>query len=62
MAQVEGVAYEERRVRDSWGLEEHPWPWLKVERGVRSQGRLCPGAKEVGKDQQRMKWGKIPGI
>lgn len=59
MAQGEGVAYEERIVRDSWGLGEHRWPWLKVERGGRTQGRLCPGSQrnregptedEVGKD------------
>lgn len=60
MAQGEGVAYEERIVRDSWGLGEHRWPRLKMERGGRTQG--C-GAKETGKDQQRRRrWGKTPWI
>lgn len=40
MAQGESVAYDERTVGDSWGLGEYPR--LRVEKGGRTQGRLCP--------------------
>lgn len=52
------MAYEARMVRDSWGLGEYPW--LRVERGGRTQGRLCPRSQRSREGLTEDKLGKDP--